>query len=292
MQLYTASVIIPTFNRINELKLTLDSLCTQTCTFSFEVIVCDDGSSEDVASLLALYKCKLNISYLYQEDRGFRAAAARNMGIRNSSGEICIFIDNGIILHSKAIEEHILTHKASNLPSVVIGYVYGFDIDIEKAESLTYIIENNGSNFDQSIEIAEKERMFDIREKFYTILGSELHEWPAPFLICWSNNISVPKKTILDIGMFDEYFTSWGGEDIDLGLSLQESGVKFILNRNAKSVHYPHKKGHQWDSNPEIEIEKLQAKKEYMLKKHPIRAMQLWMDVYSTVKLNQALMNE
>ncbi len=286
------SVIIPTYNRIMELKLTLDSLCNQVTSNPFEVIVCDDGSSEDTLLVVKEYEEKLEISYHYQSDRGFRAAAARNMGIRAAKGSLCIFVDNGVILHSRAVEEHVRSHKESEQDVVVLGYVYGFDLERDKLERLAHTIDSCEQNFDTAIGLCEEDGMYDIRERDYRVLGDDLSIWPAPFLIFWGNNFSVSKKVLLEVGMFDESFTSWGGEDTELGLSLQEKGLTFVLNRASKSVHYPHKKNHQWDVSPEEEIKNLEKKKAYMLEKHPIEAMKKWMTVYSTIKLNQALLKE
>jgi len=48
----------------------------------YEVIVCDDGSKDSAFDLLKKYEKLFNLRYCYQPDLGFRAASARNMGIR------------------------------------------------------------------------------------------------------------------------------------------------------------------------------------------------------------------
>lgn len=291
MRKYPASVIIPTYNRLTELKMTLDSLLKQNSKHPFEVIVADDGSAVNTKGIVDMYIGELNIRYCFQEDKGFRAAAARNMGIKLSDGEICIFVDNGIILHSKAIEYHIEAHLHEKEPCVVLGYVYGFEIKEEEIEELKDVILKN--NPDDAIGILEAKKLFDIREIYYQELGDDLSRWPAPFAICWTCNLSVPKDILIKVGMFDEYFTTWGNEDDDLGLSLLENNVKFVLERSASSIHYPHDKVHAWNTeNYRIEVERVRIKKEYMLKKHPIRPMELWTKVWRVVDLNKALLEE
>ena len=83
MLLQGISVIIPTYNRSTLLKKTLDSLSIQSLNNDqYEVIVVDDGSSDNTAVIVDSFKTKLNISYYFQEDRGFRVAKARNIGIK------------------------------------------------------------------------------------------------------------------------------------------------------------------------------------------------------------------
>lgn len=287
MYKYKASVIIPTYNRLHELRFTLDSLAEQTTEHSFEVIIADDGSSEDTKGVASAYIGRLNIRYCFQEDKGFRAAAARNMGIKLADGEICVFVDNGIALHPDALNAHIEAHKAEGAPRAVIGYVYGFDTEKGREDEVMAVIE--GNDIASAISILHDRQIYDVREAMYQELGEDVNNWLAPFVVCWSGNLSVPREVLLSVGMYDEYFTTWGGEDDDLGLSLFRYGVCFVLSRGASSLHYPHQKEHTWNTNWREEHAKLKAKKQYMYEKHPIPEMGLWTYVYNSVDLNNAL---
>jgi len=321
MNTVTATIVVPTFNRLNELMITLDSLVNQNCKYPFEVIVVDDGSAEDTKSVINQYMDKLELKYCFQEDKGFRAAAARNMGIELARGEICIFIDNGIILHSKAIEEHIDTHLNVADPCVVLGYVYGLDIDKEDEQLLHDIIANNSPA--EAIEISKNKQFYDLRETYYKELGDDLSKWPAPFVICWGGNLSISTKVLIEVGMFDESYTTWGEEDVDLGVALFKNNVKYILSRKACGIHYPHIKAHNWDSQKKITTDEfhknmmkkqgdnavsvdvasllvlfsnkkehaiLENKKKYMAKKYSIKEIEFWMKYWDPVELNKALM--
>ncbi len=83
------SIIIPTYNRQEFLAKAVDSVLGQTCT-DFELIVVDDGSTDDTARLAAGYGGR--VRYLRQENRG--PAAARNTGIRAAEGELLAFLDS------------------------------------------------------------------------------------------------------------------------------------------------------------------------------------------------------
>ncbi|MCD6184386.1 MAG: glycosyltransferase [Deltaproteobacteria bacterium] len=83
------SVIIPTYNRGWILKEAVDSVLSQHYT-DFELIVVDDGSTDNTLALLQTYKGRLKI--LQQENLG--VSAARNLGIENSCGQYIAFLDS------------------------------------------------------------------------------------------------------------------------------------------------------------------------------------------------------
>jgi len=83
------SVIIPTYNRVALLSRAIDSVLTQSHR-NFELIVVDDGSSDETPALLASYGPA--ITWLRQENRG--PAAARNAGIRAARHPLLAFLDS------------------------------------------------------------------------------------------------------------------------------------------------------------------------------------------------------
>lgn len=88
------SVIIPVYNRAQTLKKSLDSLTKQKYT-DFEVILVNDGSSENILEIFTQFQNKLNIKYFQKENGG--APSARNFGFKKSSGNYIIFFDADII---------------------------------------------------------------------------------------------------------------------------------------------------------------------------------------------------
>lgn len=83
------SVIIPTYNRAYCILNALESIFNQTFS-DYEVIVVDDGSTDNTKQVLEKYSDK--ITYIYQQNKG--QASARNNGIRNSKGEYIAFLDS------------------------------------------------------------------------------------------------------------------------------------------------------------------------------------------------------
>ena len=85
------SVIIPTFNRDAVIRRAVDSVLAQDYP-CFDLIVVDDGSTDNTASLLAPLTGDDRLKYLFQDNRG--VSAARNCGIREAGGEFIAFLDS------------------------------------------------------------------------------------------------------------------------------------------------------------------------------------------------------
>lgn len=83
------SVVIPFYRNVGWLCEAVDSVLQQDYK-NYEIIVVNDGSSEDVSEFLDRYQNK--IRYFYKENGG--AASARNLGIREAQGEYIAFLDS------------------------------------------------------------------------------------------------------------------------------------------------------------------------------------------------------
>jgi glycosyltransferase involved in cell wall biosynthesis len=97
------SVIIPTYNRDKFLKRAIDSVCRQTWSCS-EIIVVDDGSTDDTEKLLFILaqKCKIPLVVVRSENKG--VAAARNLGIKKAKYDYIAFLDSDDHWSRKKIE--------------------------------------------------------------------------------------------------------------------------------------------------------------------------------------------
>lgn len=91
------SIIIPTYNRAKYLLLTLKSVLNQTYP-CIEVIIVDDGSSENIKSIAEQFKVK----YIRQNHKG--AASAMNNGVEHSNGEFFISLASDDLLHPRYVE--------------------------------------------------------------------------------------------------------------------------------------------------------------------------------------------
>ena len=96
------SIIIPTYNRAGTIVRALESVLDQTFT-NYEVIVIDDGSTDNTRLALAPYLSK--IKYIYQDNRG--VSSARNRGIRESKEELIAFLDSDDVWLPRKLEKQV-----------------------------------------------------------------------------------------------------------------------------------------------------------------------------------------
>ena len=96
------SIIIPVYNRPEEIDDLLNSLTRQTYVH-FEVIVVDDGSSIPCEPIVNAYNNRLRIRYFYIENSG--PGLARNQGVRYAEGEIVIVLDSDCIVPASYLEQ-------------------------------------------------------------------------------------------------------------------------------------------------------------------------------------------
>src|SRR5690242_1512065 len=78
------SVVIPTYNRAREMRRCLDSLVSQSFR-DFEVLVCDDGSTDETATVAAAFETRLQLAYHWAENFG-GPARPRNIGLHRARG--------------------------------------------------------------------------------------------------------------------------------------------------------------------------------------------------------------
>lgn len=234
----SASVIVPTYNRREMLEWTLSSLVNQAPGApDFEVLVCDDGSSDDTQAAALAFGNRLNLRYFFQEDRGYRVASARNMGIDAARGDICIFLDCGVVARKDFVRAHVEAHAAEDGPAAVIGYVHGFDEKDSEGHTLLSILDPR----DPEASVRRMQGGFpDMRVPFYHGCDNDLGRLPAPWVYFWTCNVSAPRTEIVRAGRFDEAYQSWGTEDLDLGYCLHRLGLRFKVAWEAEAIHCPH----------------------------------------------------
>jgi len=99
------SIIVPCYNQAQYLPETLDSVLAQTYV-NWECIIVNDGSSDDTENVSKLF-CKKDkrFRYIYKKNGG--VSSARNIGIKNSSGELILPLDSDDIIADQYLEKAI-----------------------------------------------------------------------------------------------------------------------------------------------------------------------------------------
>jgi glycosyltransferase involved in cell wall biosynthesis len=97
------SIIIPVYNRPNEIDELLESLTKQDFSENFEVLIIEDGSTIKSDVIVEKYKSKLNIKYFLKENTG--AGASRNFGMQKASENYFIILDSDVIVPKHYLSE-------------------------------------------------------------------------------------------------------------------------------------------------------------------------------------------
>ena len=95
------SVIVPVFNRPDEVDELLDSLTRQTVK-DFEVIIVEDGSTKTCKDVCEKYASILDLHYYFKENSG--PGQSRNYGAERSKGEYLLILDSDVVLPDRYIE--------------------------------------------------------------------------------------------------------------------------------------------------------------------------------------------
>ena len=132
------SIIIPNYNKEKYIKECLDSIFNQTYK-NYEVLFIDDHSSDNSLEMVKDYDVKL-----FHTDR-LNAGGARNLGIKNSTGDYIIFLDSDDYLTDNTVLER-LNNIINNEDIILLSFTKfkdnKYNIFIEPKEDLSYKIEN------------------------------------------------------------------------------------------------------------------------------------------------------
>lgn len=100
----TVSVIIPTYNRSQYIIETLESVFEQSYS-DYEIVVINDGSTDDTEQILTTHISSGSIRYFYQDNQG--ESAARNHGIRVAQGKYIAFLDSDDLILPTKLEKQV-----------------------------------------------------------------------------------------------------------------------------------------------------------------------------------------
>jgi len=205
------SVIIPTFNRKDSVRRTLESLTEQTYpTEQFEVIVVDDGGSDDTSSIVD-HNFPFTLCYLRQKNQG--ATAARNTGARRSRGRILVFVDDDIVLYPRALE--CLVQKLDIPRSIALGTLITPTAILEK------------SCFAQS-------RESDLAE---VTDGATMEH--VPFEHCITGLLAIRRRDFVSLDKFEDPTGGWPNwDDVRFGYRAHQDGYRLVRAHGAIAEHW------------------------------------------------------
>lgn len=213
----TLSVVVPTYNRQAILRKTLLAFASQTAPPDrFEVLVVDDGSSDDTLRMLERFKAPFALRVFTQQHQG--ANAARNLAIREARGELVLLTGDDMIPEPTFVEAHITFHaEHPDELDAMLGFI-DWSPEITVTPFMRFLVSPDGGH-QFSFHLAQ--------------------DGKADFRLFYTSNISL-KRSLLDKQpmVFDPDFTYPAYDDTELGYRLSKQGMKIHYNAKATTNHH------------------------------------------------------
>lgn len=203
------SVIIPTRNRAELLRGSLESLACQTLPpDKFEVIVIDDGATDATRDVCLAFSSRMQVTYFYVEHSGI--SAAKNLGIFASRAPILLFFDDDDVAAPTLLREHLAAHRQYPQEQMaVLGYTTWAPA-LPVTEVMNYVMNVGRLLFCYAMADGQK----------------------LDFTFFWGGRSSCKRAFLAQHGVFRHALRSIL-EDIELGYRLSKQGLQVVFRRNA-----------------------------------------------------------
>ncbi|KAB2951558.1 glycosyltransferase family 2 protein [Heliorestis acidaminivorans] len=259
------SVVMPTYNRSYQLMLTLTSLERQTVApDQYEVIVVNDGSTDDTLERLQSYKPPYAFQYYSTTSRG-GPGLARNQGVAKAEGRYIIFCDSDFFTLPHFIESFQQYHRQEE-EAIVSATPYCFqgifthlypDFSDWERQLAYYTLLRSGlwkddyHSWSQIVEVIEPQDVRNDRSIIQKVLSpqdlvpkemkAEFRATDvAPWLLFITRCVAVKKESFLKLGGFDERLIRGAGEDWELGYRFYKAGYSFLAMNEQIGYHQEH----------------------------------------------------
>jgi len=288
-----ASIILPCYNRARLLPLSLASMKSQSLSLKdYEVLIIDDGSTDDTSSVVRAHLWE-NARYFRKPNGGL--SSARNHAATRARAKVLIFSDPDMILCPDFVRRH-LAHHLPGSTDVVIGrkkevvaHLPWWAPRWPTALLLRKLALGNPDAFRKVASHFFKGKMSrilsenDVASKFHLVERRSqpcyMPEPPAdfthmtiPWVFMCGGNVSISAEMFQRTGGFDENFTGWGLEDIELAYRLHNNGARFIYEPEAVNYHQTHSFSL---SGNDLAVDR---NLRYFIDKHPRREVELHAD--------------
>lgn len=209
-----ASVIIPTYNRLEQLRRCLQALSRQTYPATeFEVVVVVDGSTDGTMEMLASLETPFSLRVISQSNAG--QPSALNRGLAVSSGRVAIFLDDDFVVEPQFVSEHMQLQQPHKL---VVGVG---QIKLELPMDADW--------FARGFAISWNDHYKELNR------GKRQPDWDE----CYGGNMSVPRAAVLAVGA--NVTDLKRGYDVDLAYRLKRYGCSFVYLPQALGNQYQNK---------------------------------------------------
>lgn len=260
------AVVVTTYNRADALAAVLAGYATQS-ERAFELIVADDGSTEDTARVVRefAHTAGFRVHHVWQEDSGFRAAAIRNKAVAAIDADYVIFTD-GDCVPSRGF---VAAHRALAEPG---WFLSGNRVLLSEAFTRRVLAEGIAL---QELGWGDwmKVRLRGEVNRVVPLIRLPDGPWRKRRAHDWAGvktcNMSVWRRDLLAVNGLDERYAGWGLEDSDLAIRLLHAGVRHKHARFAAPLF------HLWHrENDRSRLPENQARLDELLRSDRVRAAQ------------------
>lgn len=217
------SIVVTTYNRPDALRAVLGGLAHQRDR-GFEVIVADDGSRDDTRALIEATApgFPVPLAHVWQEDRGFRAGAARNRAAERARGDYLVFLDGDCV----ARPDFVARHRALAERGWMVA---GNRILLSETFTATALRDRLPLHAWSAADWKQARRRGEINRTLPLVhlpLGPLRKVAAARWQRVRTCNLGVWMDDLRRVRGFDETFEGWGFEDSDLAVRLLNAGVR------------------------------------------------------------------
>ncbi len=207
------SIVMPTYNRIDTLREVIPTLLDQTLSAGrYEIVIADSQSTDGTVQFLAEIQAHDGrIRYVPGPYAG--RGAARNAGIQAARAPVVLFTDADILASPTLLERHAQGHAAAGTTRIAI---VGCELQVRSLDD--YRTQRDRPDTRRPLHPATRRRL----------------SW----LYFLTGNASVRRDDLLRVGCFDEQFTGYGHEDLELGYRLEKDGVEIHYDARAVNYHW------------------------------------------------------
>jgi len=229
------AVIVTTYNRPDALEAALAGYFAQA-DLDFELLIADDGSGDLTRDMVARHAARapFPLHHVWQEDRGFRAGAARNRAVLRTAADYLIFVDGDCIPTQNFVRQH----KSLAEPGFFLS-----GNRVLLSESFTRQALDNRLPL-HHWHAARWVRAWIARDvnRILPLLQLPGGSFRKRSTRQWEGvktcNLSLWRADFLRVNGFDESYSGWGLEDSDLAIRLIHAGVLHKSARFAAPVFH------------------------------------------------------
>ena len=262
------SVIIPVFNRRENLRLCLAALDKQTVP-NFEVVLADDGSDDDPLSVFHEFDTRFEQRYVWHERRGVQIALCRNEGAAIAQRKAFLFLDSDVLLNPTALGHYTNILKAN--PDVIVAGRYDW---LPPQLISAHDVHNKWEQIIRGemppMEIGGAPLGLlgpDPRLQNPNLFNSSIIQYGPYCLSLFSGNLLIPRRVFFALGGFDAAMVGHGGEDAEFGMRAQKAQIPVIFSSEVVGYHVYH------DRDQPKNRQELMGNAKYIGRKHHLASL-------------------